>query len=129
MQVVPANRGYWEVSVPTVLIKAEITEQQNTSIKQLVRQLEKEDLAFEIMATEGTWGLFAGLAAAPFDDIVVYAAALAGRFRLLNELRLRRDIARPDNQVGKLGSRPAQINNSLASLSDSELTWIWFDAS
>ena len=49
--------------------------------------------------------------------------------RLLNELRLRRDIARPDNQVGKLGSSPAQINNNLATLSDSELTWIWFDAS
>jgi hypothetical protein len=69
LQVVPANRGYWEeVSVPTVLIKAEMTEQQNTSIKQLARQLEKEGLALEIMATEGTWGLFAGLAAAPFDD-------------------------------------------------------------
>jgi hypothetical protein len=49
--------------------------------------------------------------------------------RLLNELRLRRDIARPDNQVGKLGSSPAQINNNLAALSDSEITWIWFDAS
>lgn len=47
-----------------------MTEQQNTSIKQLARQLEKEGLALEIMATEGTWGLFAGLAAAPFDDSV-----------------------------------------------------------
>jgi hypothetical protein len=44
--------------------------------------------------------------------------------RLLNELRLRRDIARLGNQVGKLGSSPAQIKNKLATLSDSELTWI-----
>ena len=33
--------------------------------------------------------------------------------RLLNELRLRRDIARLDNQAGKLGSSPAQIKNNL----------------
>jgi hypothetical protein len=46
--------------------------------------------------------------------------------RLLNELRLRRDIARPDNQVDKLELSPAQIYNNLATLSDSELTWIWF---
>ncbi|KAN0068674.1 hypothetical protein V8E54_013398 [Elaphomyces granulatus] len=71
LQVAPANRGYWEeVSVPTVLIKAEISEQQNTFIKQLGRQLEDEDLALEIMTTDDTWGLFAGLAAAPFDDNV-----------------------------------------------------------
>jgi hypothetical protein len=42
--------------------------------------------------------------------------------------RAETDIARLDNQVVKLGSSPA-IKNKLATLSNSELTWILFDTS
>ena len=38
-------------------------------------------------------------------------------------------MKRHGNQVGKFGSRPAQIKNKLTALNESELIWIWFDAS
>jgi len=40
-------------------------------------------------------------------------------------------MARHDNlnQEGKFRSSPAQVKNKLAALNESDLIWIWFDAS
>lgn len=67
-QVCAANRGYWkEVSVATVLVKANASEQQAVRIPQLADIVSSDGFHLELMGTRKMWGLFSDLTAAPHD--------------------------------------------------------------
>lgn len=69
----PSNRGYWkEVSVATVVIKAEISAQQQSKIAKIAQIIKKEGLCLELVGIKGMWGLFGdgSLPVTPFDNSV-----------------------------------------------------------